>query len=251
MNWLDLKRSLRVKYQARDRVRNPVLFNEAVDVERRAIFVAVPKTGTTSIRTQMRKDGARYMVPRPHLNIREIRDGLRTHAWMQGLALNGQFPTDPKAVRSYDELVQQAETLFADCFKFSMVRNPWARVASLYSRREGVKMSTDMDFETFCLGIRYASDTCRIPTRHDAQLDWVIDDSGQIAVDLVLRLEDMADGLQQVREMTDGRLDFESKKANVNAGSLSGSYRDRYSQAAREHIGKVFRRDIEAFGYSF
>jgi len=245
------KRKLRVKYQEYNRARTPVLFNEAVDVDRKAIFVAIPKTGTTGIRAQMRKPNVRYMVPWPHLNIREIRDGLRVHAWTEALDTNRNYPTDPDVVGSYDELARQSDAFYAECFKFSTVRNPWARVASLYSRREGLKMATDMDFETFCLNIRYASDTCPKPTRHDCQIDWVTGDDGDIAVDLVMRLEDIADGLQKIREMTDGRLEFQHAKANVNAGSLSRNYRDRYSQDARDHVAKVFRRDIEAFGYSF
>ncbi len=245
------KRKLRVRVRQYLRDRKPILFNEAVDIDRKAIFVAVPKTGTTGIREQMRNRNVRYMVPWPHLNIRQIRDGMKVHAWTEALDINRQFPTDPGHVGSQDELIARTEAFYDECFKFSTVRNPWARVASMYSRREGIPMSKDMDFDAFCLALRYASDTCQKPTRHQNQIDWVTDETGEIAVDLVMRLEEISEGLEQIREMTEGRLILRHARANVNTGSISRNYRDRYSAEARDHVAKIFARDIEAFDYSF
>lgn len=231
--------------------RKPYLFNEAVHPELGAIFVAVPKTGTTGIRKQMRAPGARFMIPEPHLDIRQIRDGLRVFEWMRAIDTNHAFPTDPAQIPSQDEAVDAADTFFSEAFKFSIVRNPWARVASLYSRREGVQTRDALDFETFCLQLRYASDTCRKPLRHDGQIDWLTDESGEIVMDHVIRLEELDEGIAAIDKMTDGRLQLETRQANVNPTSLSRNYRDRYSQAAREHVADLFRRDIEAFGYTF
>lgn len=242
---------LRSAYRSYVRPRKPLLFNEAVNPDQKAIFVAIPKTGTTGIRTQMRNPEAEYMVPWPHLNIRQIRDGLRTHAWMQALNVNRSFPTETAMVPSHDEIMARCDAFFASALKFSMVRNPWARVASIYARREGIPMSADMDFESFCLALRHASDTCRKPTRHDCQIDWLVDETGEIMVDHVMRLEELDAGLARIREMTDGRVNLQSREANVNRNSHSRSYRDRYSQRAREHVAAIFRRDIEAFGYAF
>jgi hypothetical protein len=70
-------------------------------------------------------------------------------------------------------------------------------------------------------------------------------------VDFVMRLEDRAAGLQEIFDRTDGRLGLENKQLNRNAGSPSGSYREIYTKASRDHIAKVFARDIEYFGYEF
>lgn len=229
----------------------PFLFNQAVDQQARVIFVAIPKTGTTSIREQMKRPGADYMVRKPHLDIRQIHDGLRAYFWVKSMSKNKGFPTDIEAVPDAAEVTRTFEEFYASTFKFSTVRNPWARVASLYARREGVQMAEGMDFDAFCLQIRYASDTCSVPTRHECQIDWLLDDRGEMAMDYVMRLEDIDTDLPKLKDLSGRDFDIEVKQKNVNPTSMSRSYRDLYSQEARDHIGAVFRRDIEAFGYSF
>lgn len=229
----------------------PVRFNEAVDEENGAIFVAVPKTGTTSIRNQMRRTDVDYQVIEPHLSIREIRDGLRAYFLFNAMHKNRAYPCDAEAHKSYDEVIAEHQRFFNDSFKFSTVRNPWARVVSLYNRREGLRVAGDMDFTDFCLKLRYASDTCNIPTRHDCQIDWLTDETGTLLVDHVMRLEEMGDELQKISDLSAGRVKLTVSFDNMNPASKSRNYRDLFSPEAREHVSKIFARDIEAFGYSF
>ena len=46
--------------------------NEAVDLHRKIVFVAIPETGTTSIRKQLQQTG-KPLIKAPHLNILQIR----------------------------------------------------------------------------------------------------------------------------------------------------------------------------------
>ena len=228
----------------------PPLFNEAVNFEREAIFIAVPKTGTTSIRRQLSVRGSK-LIENPHLTILQVRDGLYTYFLMQSLGCNQRFPTDSDEVPSDDEIRARAANTFGTFFKFASVRNPWARALSLYHRTEGVQVSNVMDFETFCEGLKFASDTCLHPTRAVNQLDWMVDEAGSPLVDYVLRLEDLESGLHDINSRTDGRLDLVQKHLNHNPTSTSTSYRTVYSDRARAIIEEVFRRDIEFFGYEF
>ncbi|MEL7401555.1 MAG: sulfotransferase family 2 domain-containing protein, partial [Pseudomonadota bacterium] len=93
-----------------------------------------------------------------------------TYLLKQSLGGNTEFPTNASEVLSDDEIRERATDIFKRYFKFASVRNPWARVVSLYKRREGVKVSDRMDFEVFCEGFKYASDTCSHPTRAISQL---------------------------------------------------------------------------------
>lgn len=228
----------------------PLLFNEAVNFERRVIFIAVPKTGTTSIREQLRIPG-RKMIPNPHLTIRQVRDGLYVYLLMQNLGSNRHFPTRETDVLSDGEIRTQAADMFQRFFKFASVRNPWARVVSLYNRREGVQMADSLDFEAFCKKLRYASDTCRNPTRSASQLEWMTGEDGSMLVDYVLRLEDLDAGLREINARTQGRLKLEQRHSNLNPISTAASYRSIYSDRSRDLVAEICRRDIEFFGYEF
>ncbi len=46
----------------------PLILNEAVNFEKQCIFIAVPKTGTTSVRVQIGQQGT-PLIPNPHLDI--------------------------------------------------------------------------------------------------------------------------------------------------------------------------------------
>ena len=224
--------------------------NEAVNFEKRGIFVAVPKTGTTSIRKQLATEGDK-LIPAPHLTIMQIRDALYTYLLLKNLGNNHAFPTQVDQVPSDAEIRAEAAAIYSGFFKFSSVRNPWARVVSLYSRREGVKTLKKADFESFCESLRYASDTCSQPTRCASQHDWMTDETGNLAVDYVLKLEDLDRGLQEINDRTEGRLRLVAKHNNQNPASRSANYRELYTPQSRNLIGDLFARDVAAFGYEF
>lgn len=225
-------------------------FNEAVSVSKQAIFVAVPKTGTTAIREQLRDD-ATFLVTEPHLNIREIRHGLDFYFLQQNLHQNRNFPTDPQTVLSTGEALDRAQAFYDGCFKFGSVRNPFARVVSLYRRREGLQLQDELSFSAFCDRLAYGSDTCTRPSRHSDQIEWFLDDSGSVAVDFILKLEDRETALDEINALTDGRLGLKNLKRNVNTAADERSYRDFYDDAARQKIATLFERDLDMLGYTF
>ncbi len=224
------------------------ILNEALNIEKQVIFIAVPKTGTTSVRRQLAQRG-RSLIPNPHLNIMQVRDAIYTFLLKEALGRNRTFPTE--GVPSDEELRRSAKEIFSSFFKFSGVRNPWARAVSLYMRREGIQVADKMSFEEFCEQLNYASDTCRHPTLHSNQLDWLCDDSGRSLMDYVYRLEDFDQAIKEIAERTDGRLQLVSINANSNPKSLSRSYRDLYTDHAREMIAARFEKDIDHFKYTF
>lgn len=227
-----------------------MLFNEAVNFDKRIIFIAIPKTGTTSIRKQLSVKGPKF-IPNSHLSILQVRDGLYTYFLKQALASNKHFPTDTDEVLSDAEIRRMSAEIFDGFFKFASVRNPWARTVSLYNRREGTQVSADTSFTEFCRGLRYASDTCLHPTRANCQLDWLIDETGALAVDHVIRLEDLNNGISHVNAATDGRVALKNQHRNRNPVSTAESYRVQYTEETRLIVGDLFKRDIDFFGYTF
>ena len=224
------------------------ILNEAVNFDKQCIFIAVPKTGTTSIRAQLKQKGI-PLIRNPHLNIVQIRDALYVYFLKQALGKNESFPSE--SVPSDADLRSKAKEVFDSFFKFSAVRNPWARAVSLYSRCEGIKTRDKILFEEFCKNHLYASDTCRHPTSHQNQLDWLCDENGRCIMDYVYRLEDFDKSVNEIAERTNGRVQIERMHANRNPNSESRSYRDLYTEETRKLIAKRFEKDIDNFKYTF
>lgn len=224
------------------------ILNEAVNFDLKCIFIAVPKTGTTSVRTQLSQPGIPF-VPNPHLDICQVRDLLYPYLLRSSLGTNKSYPNEEvptdKAIR------HQAEEIFKSFFKFSAVRNPWARAVSLYYRREGVKVKDRLTFEEFCEHHSCASDTCFHPTLHKNQLDWLCDDEGRMIMDFVYKVEELDSAIEKIAKVTEGRVRLESKTANRNPNSKSSDYKDMYNDKTRKLIMRNFEKDIDHFKYTF
>lgn len=224
------------------------VLNEAVNYDLNTIFVAVPKTGTTSVRLQIRPKGA-PLFNQAHLDIRQLRDLFYPFELHRALTRNRTFPT--LVTETEEDIRARSDRRFANMFKFSAVRNPWARAASLYFRHEGVKAKRSMSFEEFIRLHEYASDTCIHPTLHRHQADWLVDESGAIVMDYVYKLEELDQAIGVIREMTNGRLVLHSQHSNRNPASRSGRYRELYNDETRKLVATRFERDIDLFKYSF
>lgn len=222
--------------------------NEAVNFEKQAIFIAIPKTGTTSVRQQMSSRG-KALIYDPHLNIVQVREAIYLYLLLKDLGNNAQFPSRDR--KSDTDIRTASQEIFESFFKFSSVRNPWARAVSLYSRREGIEVREKLSFENFCEQHIYASDTCIHPTLHQNQLDWLTDETGEIVMDYVYKVEEFETAIANIRELTNGRIQLEFIKANKNPRSKSTSYRDLYSDRARQLIATRFEKDIDCFKYTF
>jgi hypothetical protein len=120
----------------------------------KCIFVEVPKTGSTSIRSIIGNP------PKPHLNIWQIANQMERHKFL-----------------SY--------------YKFGFVRNPWDRAVSLYERKEGLQLKGKMTFEEFVAWMKYSSATCIHPVPHRYQLDWFVDPHGNVIVDFIGKFENL------------------------------------------------------------
>jgi len=224
------------------------IINEAIDLERKIIFIGVTKTGTSSIRTQLIQEGEPWVKP-SHLNIIQIRDLIYPFLLKQNLAKNHTFPNSQRV--SDLEIRKQADTIFEQCFKFSSVRNPWSRAVSLYFRSEGMQMKDKMTFEEFCKQHEYASDTCQNPTLHKNQADWHEDENGNNLMDYVFRIEDFTSEVNVIKEKSNGKVKLQAFSRNKNPNSLSRQYREIYNLNTKNLIAKRFEKDIDLFKYTF
>ena len=177
----------------------------------KCIFVEVPKTGSTSIRAIVGHP------PKPHLNIWQI---------------FGSIPQE--TFRSY--------------FKFGFVRNPWDRAVSLYERKEGLQLRSQMSFEEFVDWMRFASSTCIHPVPHRYQLDWFVSPHGEVLVDFIGKFENLFADWGHICE----RLGIDAPLPRLNANpDRRRDYTAYYSERSRRIVAERFAVDIEYFGYRF
>lgn len=177
----------------------------------KCIFIEVPKTGSTSIRHLLGQP------QKPHLNICQIK---------QDLAGGGQF-------ESY--------------FKFGFVRNPWDRAVSLYERNEGLQLKKLMSFEEFIEWLKFSSATCLHPLPHRYQLDWFVDQNGDMIMDFIGRFE----RLQTDWNSISTRIGLLQELPHLNKNSARPHYSKYFNEKTRQIIADRFCVDINYFGYKF
>jgi hypothetical protein len=134
------------------------------------------------------------------------------------------------------------EDVWAEYFKFCFERNPWDRVLSYYhwKHRAGPKPQL-ADF--------LASDEPLLRLRRSGFELYSID--GRIAVDRVCRYEALADELRQVGARLGTTETLELPRIHASSREDRRHYREVLDPEQRDRIARVFRREIELFGYEF
>lgn len=128
----------------------------------------------------------------------------------------------------------------------SSVRNPWARVVSLYEYIKRKRDRFEVSFETF---VRDQLPEWRSGLRKRWNTYEMFHDDGDRMVGRVFRLENLED---EIRDWIQVRgVDFEPDYGTrINVGPKV-DYREYYTQPSRDFVGEFFRWDIREFGYSF
>ncbi|REJ91712.1 MAG: hypothetical protein DWQ34_14220 [Planctomycetota bacterium] len=139
------------------------------------------------------------------------------------------------------------DDVYRSYFKFTIERNPWDRQLSLYCHRKRklnetapIKFERDMRSPVY-RGLHY--------TRLRNWEIYSIDD--QVAVDYVIRFEDLDAGVRHVFKELGVSGDIELPRQRTRFRENKATYRDAYTPELRDMIGGWYRREIETFGYEF
>lgn len=156
------------------------------------------------------------------------------------------------------------ERIWDSYFKFGFVRNPWDRIVSWWTMINDMRpqfekglpvnkfqkyvLSHASTFEEFLENCdEEAPDTDGNKWIYRNQIDYLVDEAGQLMVDFVGRFEQIERDFYHVSK-TIGREGLPLPLAN--------RYRHRhysrlYTEAMAEKVGERYARDISAFGYTF
>lgn len=141
------------------------------------------------------------------------------------------------------------EEIFNRYYKFSIVRNPWDKIVSQYvymGKREDLRkfigMKNKCSFEKYLQLI-----TKKEHVQWKKQLEFILDDNGDLLVDDVFKLENMADNVSQLSAKVG--VDF-SQLPHNNKG-VRKPYREYYTNETKEIVADMYRHDIDYFDYQF
>jgi hypothetical protein len=196
----------------------------------RWIFVHIQKTGGNSIRYAL---GVELNDPHKHFLALELKQLYGGPAWAQA-------------------------------FKFAFVRNPWDRLVSWWSFIDDNRNSsatsaapnnffayvlrrarTFEEFISLCTDEIVDSDGRKCIFRN--QLDYLVGEDGTVMVDFIGRFERLQEGFDEVTS----RLGVPAAKLPRINTSRHLTYADYYTADMARKVGRLYRRDIETFGYQF
>ncbi|MGI6240041.1 MAG: sulfotransferase family 2 domain-containing protein [Christensenellales bacterium] len=151
---------------------------------------------------------------------------------------------------------------YADYYKFTFVRNPFARLVSCYvnklitDREKLGKTMQRLYFSRYLFGYlnvdkgfhNWAARVCRIPDRladrHFVGQHYLIHDAkGRPLVEHVFRFENLAREYETIRER------FALAPLPHYNKTKKGNWMDYYDLETARRVYKRYKRDIEAFGY--
>ncbi|MEO7814535.1 MAG: sulfotransferase family 2 domain-containing protein [Sphingomicrobium sp.] len=198
------------------------------------IFVAVPKTGTHSVRQALREQMGDE-------DLEQV-----------GLFVNKRFPMPELAAIRHGHLTlaQVEPFLPADdykaYFKFGFVRNPFDRFVSYcaFMTRDGDEFGTDPKAV-----MRHFLFTAP-PTGHilfQPQHLFFVGANGAPASDFVGRIEAMQSDYDKIC----ARIGIPSRPLDKVNSSKRGDYRDYYDQQLIDGVAALYGRDLELFDYQF
>lgn len=142
------------------------------------------------------------------------------------------------------------ERRWAERFKFSVVRDPYDRAASLFfQRRRNATFDMADAPGLFVEWLEAVRDRHRRGVSdhfEQAQMEWIVDDSGEIALDYVCRLERLDHDLEYVAT----RLGRPIRAARLNRNPRPVAYASLYTPAARQIVHELWGDDFTRLGYA-
>ena len=198
------------------------------------IFVAIPKTGTHSVREALR----------PHLHPRD---------WEQCLLfVERYFPVRTLAAIPHGHLsCRQAQPILHPLmwrryFKFCFVRNPYDRFVSFcyFFNRDNARMQRD-PLGTMKQIIQHERSRRHILFR--PQHEFITDADGNVMVEYVGRFEEMQTHFDRICS----RLGLPGRVLSITNASNRKPYQQYFDAELRQMVREFYSQDLRLFGYSF
>lgn len=198
------------------------------------IFIAVPKTGTSSISAALE----------PVADIQR-----------NSLVVNGSLYKVPEHIRAV-ELKAILGDQWDEFYKVGFVRNPWAKSVSAYHfYRNGRASSHVWIRERFKSKMLANVVLAKIlPFKYWIRLHplkscsyYLCDESGKMLVNDFFKMEDLSDAFGRLC----AKIEVDRMPLGISNRSNHRPYQDYFSKSLGIYVEQRFKEDIHRFGYSF
>ena len=136
---------------------------------------------------------------------------------------------------------------------FSIVRNPWDRVVSAFTRNtlpdRKQRSFAERGFKDVVFAKEFPLFASKEHPVHTA-VDFLKNNNGDIIIDYIGRFEEFEKSFNEINKL----LDKTEKIEHINPSyqdRIHSRYRDYYDDETKEFVEENFKEDIEYFNYSF
>ena len=199
-------------------------------------FVDIPRTSSSSIRTELCEQFG------PAFGKADLLDQ----------SYNVRLQSIPSHLTALDMRQQLGINTWDRIFTFTVVRNPWDRMLSLFNYRRDIgDLEPGISYKEYLELFDSPPETHGSPFHYHGYsfqaIDYLVDKKGKLLVDHIVRYEQRSEGLAYVTEKCGCKLGQLYLQSSPN----SIGYREQYDQATIDMVRSICKRDIEAFDYEF
>lgn len=213
----------------------------------RCIFVHIPKTAGTSIEYKLRSFDTLETGVQDHRSIREMEPGATANLIHDIVTANHEMLLNhlKNTIRRKRRATPEQ---FESYYKFTFIRNPWARAHSWYknvmrdeNHRKKHGIPEGCTFETFLAD--HPNQWALQP-----QLYWLQDRKGNIPLDFIGRFENLAEDFNHVCDVL--QLGITELPHMISSKSKS-HHTEFYNERTMKIVADRYAEEIEHFGYRF
>ncbi len=218
------------------------VINDMISIQKKFLFIHVPKTGGNSIQSILKEYSEDEIV------VNDNQDGVERF----GVVNRKYNVTKHATLTQYSEVLEK--DLFQDLFKCAVIRNPWDRMISLYFSPHRGKINWDRDnFVNMIKQIKplqyYIYDHSNSSS---GWLEFIFSkkkkmDQPDQHIDYLLQFERLDDDFKKLCEL----LDIPFKELPVRNRSDHGHFMQYYDEKLKDIVGRKFKEEIDFFGYDF
>ena len=202
-----------------------------INYKHKFIFVGIPKSGTTSMSSQLPQNDFEKLHGWDELN-----NKWKQHYTISELTEYGYFTNEELAV----------------FLKFAFVRNPWDRTLSgvHYRKKVGGSCYKNYTIKDYLNGFTTKTnchDKLSINQHIRPQYEFVFDETGNNLMDFIGRFENLQEDFNVVCD----KIGIPRQELPHKNKSKHKHYTEYYDDETREIIAEKYAKDIEYFGYKF